>query len=306
MYWTRAKLEVLDGYLRGFTRASSKLDERVYLDAFAGEGRGRDRLTGKVFKGSARIALDVDNPPFTRLRFFELPDRAEELRAALAAEYPGREIRVYSGDCNVQIPEALAELRIVDWAPGFAFLDPDGMELRWETLQAIAKHRRGRYKVEQWMLFPSAGLMRTLTLRGEPQPEDQARATALFGTDEWVPIYEARRAGLITPERAREEYVNVMRWRLQDELGYRMTFPLQIENTRGVPIYHMIFATDHPAGGDIMTYLYGAAAKKLPAMKQEALDESRGLQHLFDPSEYDAAQKYKYEEPWRLGEGLPQ
>lgn len=109
---------------------------------------------------------------------------------------------------------------------------------------------------------------------------------------------------LITPERAREEYVNLMRWRLQHELEYKTTFLLQIENTRGVPIYHMIFATDHSVGGDIMTYLYGTAAKKLPALKQEAIDESHGLQH-FDPSKYDAARRYEYEEPWDPGEGLP-
>jgi hypothetical protein len=48
----------------------------MYLDAFAGEGFGIDRLTGEEFKGSARIALDVADPQFTRLRYFELPERA--------------------------------------------------------------------------------------------------------------------------------------------------------------------------------------------------------------------------------------
>jgi three-Cys-motif partner protein len=108
--------------------------ERVYLDAFAGSGEGMDRLTGETFEGSVRIALGIDDPAFTKLRFFEVPTKAERLRRQLAKEFPDRDLRVYGGDCNRTIPEALHDLRDMRWAPTFAFLDPDGMELAWETL----------------------------------------------------------------------------------------------------------------------------------------------------------------------------
>ena len=65
-YWTQAKLQILARYLQAFATASKGVSERVYLDAFAGEGLGIDRLTGEEFKGSARIALDVADPAFTR------------------------------------------------------------------------------------------------------------------------------------------------------------------------------------------------------------------------------------------------
>jgi three-Cys-motif partner protein len=59
-YWTRAKLAVLNDYLPAFLQAASgKSQEYVYLDAFAGEGRGVDRLTGEEFHGSSRIALEA-------------------------------------------------------------------------------------------------------------------------------------------------------------------------------------------------------------------------------------------------------
>jgi len=61
-FWTEAKLSILDGYLDSFVTASSSQAERVYLDAFAGEGAGLSRLTGEEFKGSARIALEVRPP----------------------------------------------------------------------------------------------------------------------------------------------------------------------------------------------------------------------------------------------------
>ena len=61
-----------------------------------------------------------------------------------------------------------------------------------------------------------------------------------------------------------------MRWRLEHELGYRWTHQLEIRNTGGVPIYHMVFGTDSPAGNKIMTHLYEQAASEFPAMADAA------------------------------------
>ncbi|MEA2188817.1 MAG: hypothetical protein QOK16_3828 [Solirubrobacteraceae bacterium] len=91
-YWTRAKLAMLGEYLGGFATASRSQTERVYLDAFAGEGTGLDRLTGEEFHGSARIALEAgDGAGFTRFRFFELGRKAAELEARLRTDYPNRD-----------------------------------------------------------------------------------------------------------------------------------------------------------------------------------------------------------------------
>lgn len=162
--WTQLKLEILTKYLAEFTTASKRVDSRVFLDAFAGQGRGRSRTTGDVFEGSARIALNASDPGFTHLRYFERdPANARQLRQALASEYPGRDIEVFEGDCNDRIPEALAELTAVSWAPTFAFLDPDGIQLRWTTLRALAAHKqRSPYKTELWLLFSTMGLVRRL------------------------------------------------------------------------------------------------------------------------------------------------
>jgi three-Cys-motif partner protein len=130
----------------------------VYLDAFAGERSGLDRLTGEEFPGSARIAREAGaGAGITTFRYVELGQRAAEVKQSLRADYPGRDIKVYQGDCNTTILQALAELRALIWAPTFAFLDPDGMELAWDTIVALADHKRGyrsaasakpEYKVE--------------------------------------------------------------------------------------------------------------------------------------------------------------
>lgn len=309
-YWTQLKLSMLRDYLSRFSLASKALPERIYLDAFAGEGDGRDRLTGEEFHGSARIALDIgDGSGFTRFRYFELGPKAAELEGALWADYPDRDIKVYSGDCNITIPQALAELRDLNWAPTFAFVDPDGMEVAWETLAALADHKRGyrapssvkpEYKVEIWMLFPSAGIMRTLALDAETLPDrDVTRATRLFGTQQWRPIYELRRSGEMSAKQAREEYVNLMRWRLEQDLGYRYTHPFELCNTTGSPLYHMILATDNDAGTRIMSAIYTNAAQTVPEMRQEARDRRQGQQAFsFDVDVAAEQASYTYEPPW--------
>ena len=260
-YWTQLKLAILNDYLPAFLRASSgRASESVYLDAFAGEGLGIDRLTGEEFNGSARIALETgSNAGFTRLRYFEQAGKANELQDRLTADYPGRDIKVYGGDCNTEIPKALADLRDLRWAPTFAFIDPDGMELAWQTLEHLADHKRGyrpansqkrEYKVELWLLFPTQGLIRTLALdEAKFRTADAERATKLYGTDAWRAIYDRRVAGELTAHEAREEYVNLLRWRVTNDLGYAKTHPFELKNTRGGTIYHMVFATDNSAGG---------------------------------------------------------
>jgi three-Cys-motif partner protein len=314
-YWTRAKLAILAEYLPAFLQAASgKSDEYVYLDAFAGQGKGVDRLTGEEFQGSARIALTASasraDARFTRLRYFEQGNKARELQTRFQIEYPDHDIKVYGGDCNIEIPTALHDLRGLRWAPTFAFIDPDGMEFEWRTLEALADHKRGyramssskrEYKVELWLLFPTQGLVRTLALdEAKLRPQDEARATALFGTKAWRWIYDQRIEGKLNPQDARDEYVNLMRWRLTEDLGYRRTHALELMNTRGGTIYHMVFATDNDAGDRIMAGIYAKTARQIPEMRQEARDRKlgQGTLDLGVTHETEGA-TYHYEPPWK-------
>lgn len=308
-FWTEAKLGILRSYLPAFLHASKgKVTEFIYLDAFAGEGHGTSRATGREFPGSARIALDVDVAGgFTKLRYFERESRASDLERRLRADYPDRDIKVYGGDCNQTIATALDELRPVRWAPTFAFIDPDGMELAWDTLKLLAEHKAGyrkrsarpEYKVELWLLFPTQGLIRTLALDdAKLLPSHERGATRLFGSDDWRLIYDRRRAEQLTAADAREEYVNLMRWRLAHDLGYTKTHPFELKNIAGRTLYHMIFATDNAAGDKIMADIYTSAAKNMPAMQREARDRKTG-QTAFELKDSAADMAtYEYIPPW--------
>jgi three-Cys-motif partner protein len=294
-FWSERKLWILEQYLPKFTTAAKRQSERVYIDALAGEGTGWSRTTQLEFDASAKLAL-ATHPPFTRLIFCEQSrQRAQRLRESLVRAYPERadDFDILEGDCNIEIPAVLRRLRQegLHWAPTFAFIDPDGMEVGFATLKALADHKLGyrspssprpEYKVELWLLFPTTSIGRTTSadrLRG--LLVDEMSATRVFGTTSWQTIRDLRAAGHLTAEEAREEYVNLMRWRLEKTLGYRWTHPLEVRDLRNRPLYHMILATDNEAGTRIMSAIYSKAAAENPALYDQARQESTGAFRLF-------------------------
>ncbi|OWY59050.1 hypothetical protein B7486_76660 [cyanobacterium TDX16] len=124
---------------------------------------------------------------------------------------------------------------------------------------------------------------------GTDQPD------ALYGCADWRSIVQRRRRGQLTPEGARTEFVNLYRWRLETTLEYKTTHALELTDTRGVPVYTMVFATDHDAGNAIMSHVYGnARVSQLPGLRgsspvQDALFDDPGL----------VSSAYRHTQPWK-------
>jgi three-Cys-motif partner protein len=293
-YWTRNKLGILAGYLPAFNQAAQrKSSERLYIDLMAGSPTNRDKDTGEEFDGSARLAL-ASSPPFTRLAFCEKPDKAAALEADLRPRHPGRRFKVYSGDCNQTISQVLADLAPWRWAPTFVFADQQAAEIHWETLVKLAAFRTGEWKAELWILM--SPVMITKGVAGTNGAAFVARVDALYGSRTWRRIQAARGGGRINPEEYRDAMVNLLRWQLEQDLGYGVTARIPMNMPNNMPIYDMVFATDHPVGEKIMTHLYQSAAEREPGMIQEAKARARrqrenkaGMVPLFDMDPADIA-----------------
>ena len=124
---TDLKLNVVDDYLRAFTRAlRGKFRELWYIDAFAGTGERTVRHSAQDaglfdpateerierLRGSAKIAIDVE-PRFDRLVFMDTNRNHCEALRALEAENPQRGIEVLEDDANEAISRLLKGRR---WA----------------------------------------------------------------------------------------------------------------------------------------------------------------------------------------------
>lgn len=293
-YWTKGKLDILQRYLDAFTTATKSTYERIYIDAFAGEVENHERLTKEPIDSSAIIALEIENPPFTRLRFFETKGNAFELDTALSKRYPGRDLKVIGGDCNKLIQLELDNLYRFNWAPTFAFIDPNGMEAEWATLKAISEYKKSRLpKAEMFILFAAPMFIRVLPVHGKEVSESNVeKINKMYGTESWRNIYEARLNDKIDPTQARNEYLNLMRWRLESILGYKWTLPIEVKNGSGTTIYYMIFATDHEAGDRIMRSIYNRAAGEFPKMRAEA----RSLRNYIENKKRGQSALFEWEE----------
>lgn len=167
-------------------------------------------------------------------------------------------------------------------------VDQYSAEITWETLRYLATWRRNKrgFKVELWLYFGHALMPRGMQFnQDKPDAEYAKRVDRMFGTTQWRELWHARHDGFLTGEQFRAELVNLMRWRLEKDLGYTTTIPLEFTNTMGHPIYTVIFATSNATGDKIMGSVFakhGVALEKMRAAKRvERIMEKDSEDSLF-------------------------
>ena len=288
-FWTKVKLQALEGYLKAFTKASKSAPSTLYLDLFAGVANDVLRDEEEIVAGSTIRALKT-RPKFTKLVLFELADKARQLENRLKEQFPGEQrYEIVQGDCNQTISQVLEGLKSKDQSndysksPSFAFVDPCGLNIHWETLVEIAGFKKeavssgiSRTKVEMWILLSDPAIFRVSGL------EDTESITSMYGTNAWKAIRKRRQSRKIEPPEARKLYVNLFRDRLENLLGYTYTMAMYFVGERNMPMYTMIFATDHiEAGKPIMESVYKSSRNDLLRIL-EVRGQSEGQLRLSD------------------------
>ncbi len=193
---TERKLSCLRAYLSAYSIALKGQNFcRVYIDAFAGTGSRTETKAVLPFfdqdvqdvqevttPGSARIALETD-PPFHSIVLIEQdPKKVSALRSVVDS-YPGNRAHVREGDANEIVKRICSRY---DWhrekMRGVIFLDPYGMEVAWETVEAIASTQA----LDCWYFFPLSGLYRNAPRDAvKLDPGKIAALNRVFGTDSW-------------------------------------------------------------------------------------------------------------------------
>jgi three-Cys-motif partner protein len=273
--WAREKLDALRQYLTFYTTVLKKqghwLRGTIFVDAFAGPGLSRVRTkertaeqpglfgpdpesdTAEVeyLKGSPRVALDIANP-FSSYIFVERDaQRIGELKG-LKDEYAAtRSISIQEGDANAVLESWLASG--VDWQRHRAvvFLDPFGMQVPWSTIEALAKTGA----IEVIINFPlGMAIQRMLTKSGDIPKDWQMSLDVFFGSRDWHELVYEAKPDLFGSQTAKvsDSAAKLLEWyrgRLRRIFGHVSTARL-IKNTRGNPLYHLIWAGPHKKGLD--------------------------------------------------------
>lgn len=267
--WTEEKLGILKKYLQAYIKVLKYQPfELLYIDAFAGTGYRQPKhkkalgpptlelfpnRPEQLLDGSSRIALQVE-PPFHKYVFVDMDERQCKALAVLKDKF--------SAPIDVRNEEANACLanicRSTDWKSTRAvlFLDPFGMQVKWETVELIAATRA----IDLWYLFP-LGIAVNRLLRKDGKIEDWAkqRLDEIFGTTEW---YGAFYSTVITPTLFGDEerviktgnYDLISKFliqRLQSVFPGVAPNPRPLYSSTNVPLYLFCFAASNPQGADI-------------------------------------------------------
>ena len=247
--WVAQKLDYLGRYIGAFEAAMhGKFGNRAYLDLFCGPGKCRDRDSGDVYLGSPLVALTTPFP-FTRYCFVDMEATAiNALEQRCGHSGLASRVSCRVDDANAVLHSIIPEIEGTR-SLNLAFLDPEGLELAWETVAALAALPR----VDLIIHYPQMGLNRYMpTAHAQSTPTDIDR---FFGGDEWRAIYERHRSGedsflhrqLIDHYKSKLAGVGYFQALSEDEAG----FEPPMVNEKGVPLYRLLFASKHPLGGDL-------------------------------------------------------
>ncbi len=253
--WARKKLDYLERYIDTFVTSMRDKPWRAmhYVDLFAGPGKCRISRTSEICLGSPLIALKAAHP-FTRYLFVDLDRKnIDALRKRCSASPLSDRVRYFEGDSNDVVEQIADRISVIDeeyihgrWSSlNLAFLDPEGMDLRWETIQTLAEPKR----MDLIIHYPQMGLARYM-----PEAYGSAEGNKVdlfFGGMEWREIYEEwqGRSGL------HSQLIDHYRDKLRG-LGYEEVVrggepePLMRNVEKRAPLYRLIFASKDALGHD--------------------------------------------------------
>jgi three-Cys-motif partner protein len=246
--WVRDKLSFVELYSPALGHVVKRQWERWYfIDGLAGPGVNYIPQEGDArVWGSPLIALQAD-PPFHRCLMLELDRSNYEALAKRTWDFRPR-AHVEQGDVNTDLlPMMSTEIIGRERRhPMLVVLDPQGLEVHWDTVEAIARFRTYSLRAEMLILFPSVGLARAAGAYPQ-QPASERTLNLFWGDDEWKQLLGIPSAK--APIAALDLYLQ----KLQG-LGYNHAFSSAVKKNgnRGPVMYWMVFATDSATGARIM------------------------------------------------------
>ena len=252
--WTQEKLGILCRYLDSYTTALKKQPFRlIYVDAFAGAGTYAEDSYADfqdLKKGSASIALEIDDKPFDQLIFVEKETKSVNSLLNLQTQYPNRTIEIVQGDANDEIPNFCNKMKNLDRA--VVFLDPYATQVSWSTVEKIASTQ----KIDCWILFPLMAVTRMMPRRKEPDNAIAAQLDRVFGgRDYWLDTYDdSPQMSLFADSQRRErspgseQIAGAYKKRLSEVFHKVATRSRTLKNSSNGPLFELFFAVGNPKG----------------------------------------------------------
>lgn len=245
--WAAEKLDYLERYIEIFeTSMRKKWARRNFIDLFAGPGKCITD-NGKIFLGSPLIAITTTHP-FTGYFFADYePTYINDLQTRCSESAVADRIRFYTDDSNRAVHRIVDEIEKSDRefkssSLNLAFLDPEGLELEWSTVAALASVP----KMDLLIHYPVMGLNRMLERAANM---DAHKIDHFFGGQEWRRIYGKVGDVSVVERELLGHYKNKLQ-----AFGYKVDQDSEtgqeppIRKTKGGLLYRLLFASKDPLG----------------------------------------------------------
>jgi len=191
-YWAILKLTILSYYIDVYTIVAKEHFKKIlYIDLLAGCGLNKIKDYDEIIMGSALLAAKVprEGKEFDKLVLVEMDsDKARVLEDLL--QRFNVDVEIINGDCNER--KTLEQIESIineeDNTHFLAFVDPEGLEVKWKTVEALLK-MNGDVVIN----YMCSSVARTWGNYHSDKHSNKKegfykRLTEFFGTDEWLKV----------------------------------------------------------------------------------------------------------------------
>jgi len=254
--WTRVKLDYLKRYIDLFETSmrGKPWCARCYIDLYAGTGKYQIEGQNGFHLGSALLSVTTKHP-FTNYYFVDKSEENISILSIRCESMTSVKKRICTGDANIKVKQIVEEIKSLErnrlkdqWTSlNLAFLDPDGLELEWKTVETLASVN----KMDLIIYYSQSGLTRNfdncINLNTDTDID------RFFGDREWRNIYRTSQHGKSSG--VHRKLIDYYKHKLTN-LGYKDIKDIEdgaepvMKNSKEAPLYRLIFASKHARGHD--------------------------------------------------------
>ena len=261
-YWSEIKLDIIREYASTYSKIlAARRDPRlhhVYIDGFAGSGVNISKTSKEYTPGSPLNALLV-KPKFREYHLIDINRKKTTVLDKLVEMLGEKEgVRTYAGDCNrILLEQVFPKVRYENYRRGLCVLDPYGLHLKWEVIQAAGRLRT----IDMFLNFPVMDMNRKVIWRDPSgvQSSDVERMDDFWGDQSWKQIaYSTTRDLFAYPEKEDNQTIaEAFRQRLERVAGFsHVPAPMPMSNSKGAVVYYLFFASQKPVAASIIQKIF--------------------------------------------------
>lgn len=272
-FWTERKIEIFIKYLHAYLMIMKNTKFKlIYFDGFAGSGYIETKDESLIEGVAIKVLSISESIEFDIYYLVELDEKkSRKLKELLSNIFPEKKEKTFvvPEDCNKKLKDLSKFLKINKNFRAIVFIDPKGMQLKWDSIKIFEK-----LGVDLWILIPTGlGVNRLLTKDGEKISKmfmdklieflgiSEKEILDYFYKKETKYTLFGEESNLIKEKNAVDKSIKLIRKRFNDIFTF-VSNPFPMSNKKGSLMYHFLYASNNKSGLKIANDIIGKELSK--------------------------------------------